>query len=85
MRTSSACMCVPAVQARLLVVLEEQKAAELAEIRGDLVKAEWGQQIRNYVLHPYRLVKDTRTGEGRAEGACDLNALLVWLGWAMDV
>lgn len=42
------------LRARLLVVLEEQRAAELAQIRGDLVKAEWGQQIRNYVLHPYK-------------------------------
>ncbi|GFR46992.1 hypothetical protein Agub_g8646, partial [Astrephomene gubernaculifera] len=50
------------LKARLLVVLEEQNAARVAEIRGDLVKAEWGQQIRNYVLHPYKLVKDTRTG-----------------------
>lgn len=50
--------------AKLLVVLEEQQAAALADIRGDVVKAEWGQQIRNYVFHPYKLVKDTRTGEG---------------------
>jgi peptide chain release factor 2 len=49
--------------AKLLVVLEEQQAAQLADIRGDIVKAEWGQQIRNYVFHPYKLVKDTRTGE----------------------
>eukprot|EP00983_Pelagomonas_calceolata_P093544 1157785-Pelagomonas_calceolata.AAC.3 len=34
---------------------------QVAEIRGDAVKAEWGQQIRNYVFHPYKLVKDTRT------------------------
>ncbi len=43
-------------------MLEEQNAKKVAEIRGDLVKAEWGQQIRNYVFHPYKLVKDTRTG-----------------------
>jgi hypothetical protein len=49
--------------AKLLVVLEEQQAAALADIRGDIVKAEWGQQIRNYVFHPYKMVKDTRTGE----------------------
>lgn len=50
------------LKARLLVVAQEQAAAEVAEIRGDLVKAEWGQQIRNYVLHPYKLAKDVRTG-----------------------
>lgn len=50
------------LRAKLLVVMEEQQARQLAEIRGDVVKAEWGQQIRNYVLHPYQLVKDTRTG-----------------------
>lgn len=60
--------CPVRLQARLLVVLQEQNAARLAEIRGDLVKAEWGQQIRNYVVHPYRLVKDTRTGERREGG-----------------
>lgn len=38
--------------AKLLVVLEEQEAAALADIRGDVVKAEWGQQIRNYGTHP---------------------------------
>jgi len=36
---------------------------QVAEIRGDVVKAEWGQQIRSYVFHPYKLVKDTRTGQ----------------------
>ncbi|CEM01602.1 unnamed protein product [Vitrella brassicaformis CCMP3155] len=47
---------------RLLVIKEEQRVQELAEIRGDMVQAEWGNQIRNYVLHPYKVVKDTRTG-----------------------
>ncbi|KAK3241428.1 hypothetical protein CYMTET_48815, partial [Cymbomonas tetramitiformis] len=51
------------LKAKLLVVAEEQKAADIAEIRGEMVKAEWGQQIRNYVFHPYKMVKDLRTGE----------------------
>lgn len=35
--------------------------------RGDMVEASWGQQIRNYVFHPYKLVKDTRTGAETAQ------------------
>ncbi|XP_071724935.1 peptide chain release factor PrfB1, chloroplastic-like [Rutidosis leptorrhynchoides] len=50
------------LKAKLLVIAEEQRASEIKEIRGDVVKAEWGQQIRNYVFHPYKLVKDVRTG-----------------------
>ncbi|CAN6485710.1 unnamed protein product [Victoria cruziana] len=49
------------LKAKLLVVAEEQRASEINQIRGDAVKAEWGQQIRNYVFHPYKLVKDVRT------------------------
>jgi peptide chain release factor 2 len=51
------------LKAKLLVIAEEQRASEIKQIRGDAVKAEWGQQIRNYVFHPYKLVKDIRTGE----------------------
>ncbi|KAL9297070.1 hypothetical protein ACSQ67_022966 [Phaseolus vulgaris] len=50
------------LKAKLLVIAEEQRASEIKQIRGDVVKAEWGQQIRNYVFHPYKLVKDVRTG-----------------------
>ncbi|CAN4106416.1 unnamed protein product [Withania somnifera] len=49
------------LKAKLLVIAEEQRASVIKQIRGDAVKAEWGQQIRNYVLHPYKLVKDART------------------------
>jgi peptide chain release factor 2 len=49
------------LKAKLLIILEEQKAKEIAEIRGDIVDAAWGNQIRNYVFHPYQLVKDLRT------------------------
>ena len=51
------------LKAKLVVIQQEQQAKEIAEIRGNAVKAEWGQQIRNYVFHPYKLVKDVRTGE----------------------
>lgn len=50
------------LKAKLLVIAEEQRASEIKQIRGDVVKADWGQQIRNYVFHPYKLVKDVRTG-----------------------
>ncbi len=49
------------LKAKLLIIAQEQKAQEIAEIRGDMVEAAWGTQIRNYVLHPYQMVKDLRT------------------------
>ena len=49
------------LKAKLLVVAREQRAQEIAEIRGDMVEASWGNQIRNYVFHPYQIVKDLRT------------------------
>ncbi|UIE39576.1 peptide chain release factor 2 [Leptodesmis sichuanensis] len=50
------------LKAKLLVIAQEQKAKEIADIRGDMVEASWGNQIRNYVFHPYQMVKDLRTG-----------------------
>ncbi len=49
------------LKGKLLIIAEEQRAQEIAEIRGDIVEAGWGTQIRNYVFHPYQLVKDLRT------------------------
>lgn len=49
------------LKSKLLVIAQEQKAQEIAEIRGDMVEAAWGNQIRNYVFHPYQMVKDLRT------------------------
>ncbi|MDJ0800540.1 MAG: peptide chain release factor 2 [Calothrix sp. MO_167.B12] len=49
------------LKAKLLVIAQEQRAQEIAEIRGDMVEASWGNQIRNYVFHPYQMVKDLRT------------------------
>lgn len=49
------------LKARLLVVKEREQAAKLADLRGEYTKAEWGSQIRSYVLHPYQMVKDHRT------------------------
>lgn len=49
------------LKAKLLVIAQEQKLQEIAEIRGDMVEAAWGNQIRNYVFHPYQMVKDLRS------------------------
>ena len=49
------------LMARLLARQNEQRAEELAKLRGERVAAEWGNQIRSYVLHPYKSVKDHRT------------------------
>ncbi|MBP3852979.1 MAG: peptide chain release factor 2 [Erysipelotrichaceae bacterium] len=40
----------------------EEKEKKLAEIKGEQAANEWGSQIRNYVMHPYSMVKDVRTG-----------------------
>jgi peptide chain release factor 2 len=50
------------LKTKLLVIAKEQRAQQIADIRGDIVEAAWGNQIRNYVFHPYQLVKDLRTG-----------------------
>jgi peptide chain release factor 2 len=49
------------LKARLLEIKQEKQEEELSELRGEYTKAEWGSQIRSYVLHPYQLVKDHRT------------------------
>ena len=49
------------LKAKLLIIAKEQRASEIADIKGDIVEAAWGNQIRNYVFHPYQLVKDLRT------------------------
>lgn len=50
------------LKARLLEIELAKKEAEKARLKGEHVEAEFGNQIRNYVLHPYTLVKDLRTG-----------------------
>ena len=60
------------LRSRLLERELEQREAEMAELKGVHVAAGWGNQIRSYVLHPYRMVKDLRTGHETS----DTNAVL---------
>lgn len=48
--------------AKLYQLEEEKKEKKLKEIKGKQISASWGNQIRSYVAHPYKLVKDLRTG-----------------------
>ncbi|MDO5671641.1 MAG: peptide chain release factor 2 [Actinomycetaceae bacterium] len=60
------------LQSRLLQLKHEQEQAEKKELAGD-VKASWGDQMRSYVTHPYKMVKDLRTEyeAGNVEGVFD--------------
>ncbi len=49
------------LRARLLEIKQAEQEAQIAELRGEYQKVEWGSQIRSYVLHPYQMVKDHRT------------------------
>ena len=49
------------LRARLLEIKKAEKDEEIAVLRGEYTKAEWGSQIRSYVIHPYQMVKDHRT------------------------
>ena len=55
------------LRSRLFELEREKRERELAALEGERAEIEWGSQIRSYVLHPYKMVKDHRTGEQRAD------------------
>ena len=75
------------LKAKLYLLKQEENAQKLSGIRGEVKEIGWGNQIRSYVMHPYSLVKDHRTGAETAnvaavmDGALDsfINAYLKWL------
>ncbi|MCL2807778.1 MAG: peptide chain release factor 2 [Coriobacteriia bacterium] len=50
------------LRSRLFEIERAKREAEIAALRGEKTEASWGNQIRNYVLYPYQLIKDVRTG-----------------------
>jgi peptide chain release factor 2 len=61
------------LQSRLLEREIERLEVERAKIKGEHVEAGWGNQIRSYVLHPYKMVKDTRTGQETSDAPAVLD------------
>jgi peptide chain release factor 2 len=68
------------LKSQLYEIELRKKQEARQEIESSKMKIEWGSQIRNYVLHPYKLAKDVRTGEetGNVEAVLDgdINAFL---------
>ena len=75
------------LRAKLFTLMQQAHAEKLSDIRGDVMQIAWGSQIRNYVLQPYTMVKDVRTGEetGNAQAVLDgeidnfISAYLKWV------
>jgi len=64
------------IRAKLLLQARAAAAERASAVRGDALRAEWGQQVRNYVLHPYKQVKDLRTGLATSDASGVLDGAL---------
>ncbi len=75
------------LKAKLFILKQEEQQAKAAGIRGEITDIGWGNQIRSYVMQPYKMVKDLRTGEETGnvdavmDGALDpfMGSYLKWL------
>ncbi|MCI8516937.1 MAG: peptide chain release factor 2 [Hungatella sp.] len=75
------------LKSKLFILKQQENAANLSDIRGDVAEIGWGSQIRSYVLQPYTMVKDHRTNEESGnvnavlDGALDpfISAYLRWI------
>ncbi|MBO6214916.1 MAG: peptide chain release factor 2 [Lachnospiraceae bacterium] len=75
------------LKSKLLILKQEENEAKAAGIRGEITDIGWGNQIRSYVMQPYKMVKDLRTGEetGNVDAVMDggldpfINSYLKWL------
>ncbi len=82
-------MAMKVLRARLFQRQQQEAAEHLDSIRGQVMPAEFGSQIRNYVLQPYTLVKDVRTGleVGNAQAVLDGEIdpfIEAWLRWRLS-
>lgn len=64
------------LRGRLWQLMEQQKVKHLSDLKGVFKMASWGNQIRSYVLHPYHLVKDTRTGQETSDSKAVLDGYI---------
>ncbi len=72
---------------KLYLLKQEENAKKADDIRGEVTEIGWGNQIRSYVMQPYTMVKDHRTGEetGNVDAVLDgkidifINAYLKWI------
>ncbi len=81
-------MAMKVLKARLFQRQQQEAAEQMDQIRGQVMPAEFGSQIRNYVLQPYTLVKDVRTGleVGNAQSVLDGEIdpfIEAWLRWRL--